>query len=79
MFEENNITKHVSSHICLLGYMYNKQDHFYSKPCSSSLFNIQYIKKENNSLQVWNINFIKRKLVVLPYKHKLISFPLLHI
>lgn len=29
--------------ICLLGYMYNKQDHFYSKPCSSSLFNIQYI------------------------------------
>ncbi|XP_029170305.1 uncharacterized protein LOC114939993 [Nylanderia fulva] len=64
--------------ICLLGYTYNKHDNFYSKPCSSSLFNVQYIKKENNSLEVWNIDFIKRKLVVLPYKNKLVSFPLLH-
>lgn len=63
---------------CLLGCTYTRQDDFYSKPCSSSLFNIQYIKNESNLLEVWNIDCIKRKLVILPYKHKLVSFPLLH-
>jgi len=65
--------------ICLLGCAYNKQGDFYTKPCSSSLFDIQYIKNENNLLEVWNINFIKRKLMVLPYKRDLlVSFSLLH-
>lgn len=76
--EIKNFASYETS-ICLLGYRYSKQDNFYSKPCSSSLFDIQYIKKETNSLEVWNIDFIKRKLIVLPYKHNLVSFPLLHI
>lgn len=45
--------------ICLLGYTYSKQDNFYSKPCSSSLFNVQYIKNKNYSLKIWNINLSK--------------------
>lgn len=64
--------------LCIIGCKYTKRNNFYSKPCSSSLFDIQYIKNENNSLEVWNINFIKRKLVVLPHEHYLVSFPLLH-
>lgn len=69
---------HCGDSICLIGYNYSKQDSFYHKPCSSSLFDIQFIKSEYKSYEVWNIDCIKRKLVVLPYKNKLISFPLLH-
>lgn len=62
--EMKNIASCKNS-VCLIGYRYSKQDSFYFKPCSSSFFDIQYIKKENNSLEAWNIDFIKRKLVVL--------------
>jgi len=83
---KNNIIVEIKNFAFYENYMfirihstYSKQDNFYSKSCLSSLFNIQYIKNENNSLEVRNVNFIKRKLVVLPYGHNLVSFPLLHI
>lgn len=69
---------HCGDSVCLIGYKYKKGDNFCYKPCSSSLFDIQYIKRENKSYEVWNINYIKRKLVVLLYKNSLISLPLLH-
>lgn len=69
---------HCGDSVCLIGYKCSKQDSFYYKPCTSSLFDIQYIKIENKCYEVWNINCIRRKLVVLPYKKSLISFPLLH-
>lgn len=71
IIEIKNIASCKNS-VCLIRYRYSKQNSFYLKLCSSSLFDIQYIKKENNSAS--NIDFIKRKLVVLPYKHKLVSF-----
>ncbi|KYN17532.1 hypothetical protein ALC57_10181 [Trachymyrmex cornetzi] len=77
IIEVKNIASCKNS-VWLIGHRYSKRDSFYSKPCLSSLFDIQYIEKENNLLEVWNIDVIKRKLVVLPYKHKLVSFPLLH-
>lgn len=75
--EIKNFASYKNS-VYLIGYRYSKQEHFYSKPYSSSLLNIQYIKKDKNLLEMWNIECIKRKLVVLPYQKKLISFPLLH-
>lgn len=65
IIEIKNIASCKNS-VYLIGHRYSKQNSFYLKPCSSSLFDIQYIKKENNLLETWNINFIKRKLVVLP-------------
>jgi len=60
-------------------YSYSLQNDFYFKPCSSSFFDIQYIKKNNNLLGMWSINDINRKLIVLPYKGQYVSFPLLHL
>ncbi|KYM99412.1 hypothetical protein ALC62_09843, partial [Cyphomyrmex costatus] len=77
IIEVKNIASYENS-VYLIGYRYSKRDSFYLKPCLSSLFDIQYIEKENDLLETWNIDFIKRKLVVLPYKHKFVSFPLLH-
>jgi hypothetical protein len=36
---------HCGDSVCLIGYKYSKQDSFYYKPCSSCLFDIQFIKK----------------------------------
>jgi len=78
IIEIKNFVTHENS-IVFLGYSYSLQNDFYFKPCSSSFFDIQYIKKNNNLLGMWSINDINRKLIVLPYKDQYVSFPLLHL
>jgi len=78
IIEIKNFVTHENSTV-FLGYSYSLQNDFYFKPCSSSFFDIQYIKKNNNLLEMWSINDINRKLIVLPYKGRYVSFPLLHL
>lgn len=65
--------------IFLIGIKYIPHKDFYSKPCFSSLFDIKFITKYNNVFQMWRIDKIKRKLLVLPYNDQYIAFPLLHL
>lgn len=53
--------------IFLIGIKYIPHKDFYSKPCFSSLFRIKVIKKCNTALQMWRIDQIKKKLLVLPF------------
>lgn len=78
IIEIKNFVSHKNSTV-LLGYSYSLQNDFYSKPCNSSLFGIQYIKKNNNLLEMWSIDDINRKLIVLPFRGQYVSFPLLHL
>jgi len=78
IIEIKNFVTYETSTV-LLVYSYSRQNDFYSKPCSSSLFDIQYIKKNSNSLEMWPIHDINRKLIVLPCKDQYVSFPLLHL
>lgn len=75
--EVKNFCHHENVTI-LLGYEYDRCQDFYTKPCSSTLFDIFYIQKSNNSLRVWNIDTISRKSVVLVHKGHYVSFPMLH-
>lgn len=63
----------------LLGYEYKRHKDFYTKPCSSALFDIQYIRKLDNSLKMWPITHINKKLVVLIHNNQYVSFPMLHL
>jgi len=63
----------------LLGYKYRKHKDFYTKPCSSALFDIQYIQKIDNLLKMWPVTHINKKLVVLIYNNQYVSFPMLHL
>lgn len=65
--------------IFLIGIKYIPHKDFYSKPCFSSLFDIKFITKYNNVFQMWRIDKIKRKLLVLPYNDQYIAFLLLHL
>lgn len=51
----------------LIEIKYIPRKDFYSKPCFSSLFDIKVIIKYNTVFQMWRIDKIKRKLVVLLY------------
>lgn len=77
IIEIKNFVSHENS--VFLGYSYSIQNDFYSKPCNSSFFDIQYIKKKYNLLEMWSIDDINRKLVVLPFRDQYVSFPLLHL
>lgn len=46
--------------------IYSLQNDLYFKSCNSSFFDIQYIRKNNNSLKMCPIDDINRKLIVLP-------------
>jgi len=63
----------------LLGYKYRRHKDFYTKPCSSALFDIQYIQKIDNLLKMWPVTHINKKLVVLVYNNQYVSFPMLHL
>lgn len=63
----------------LLGYEYKRHKDFYIKPCSSTLFDIQYIRKIDNSLKMWPITYLNKKLVVLIHNNQYVSFPMLHL
>lgn len=63
----------------LLGYKYKKHEDFYTKPCLSALFDIQYIRKVDNSLKMWPVTHINKKLVVFIHNNKYVSFPMLHL
>lgn len=53
-----------------LGYEYKRCEDFYTKPCSSALFDIQYIRKVDSSLKMWPITHINKKLVVLFHNNR---------
>lgn len=76
--EIKNFVTHANS-AAFLGYSYSLQNDLYSKPCASSFFDIQFIKKNNILLEMRSINDINRKLIVLPCKGQYVSFPLLHL
>lgn len=63
----------------LLGYEYKRHKDFYTKPCSSALFDIQYIRKVDSSFKMWPITHINKKLVVLIHNNQYVSFPMLHL
>lgn len=65
--------------IYLIGLKYVSHKNFYSKPCFSSSFDIKVIIKYNTVLQMWKIDKIKRKLLVLSYNGQCVAFPLLHL
>lgn len=63
----------------LIGYRYKRFQDFFTKPCPSSVLDINCVKKENDFLESWNFKDIKRKVVVLPFKNYFVMFPLLHV
>lgn len=70
---------HYGNTIVLLGYEFKRNGDLYTKPCQSTLFDIAYIRKINTSLQMWNIDAINKKLVVLVHEGRYVSFPMLHV
>lgn len=64
--------------IAILGYTYSKAKPFFNQPTNSENFGISYIKKTQNDLQVYSIELIEQKLMVLPYENSLVCIPLAH-
>lgn len=78
IIEIKNFVFHDKSAV-IVGYRYSLQNDFYNKPCKSSIFDIQYIKKTNNLLEMWPLDDISRKVMILPFRGQYVSFPLLHL
>ncbi|XP_018574515.1 uncharacterized protein LOC108906097 [Anoplophora glabripennis] len=65
--------------VVIIGLIYKKSESFLKKPCNSSHFGINFISKIDNVQYSFPVTSISKKVMVLPYKNKLVSFPLLHL
>lgn len=69
----------TENEIIIIGYTFQKYDNFFTTPCPSSDFGIFKLSEKSTKLTFWNINNIKHKMIVLPYKsNKYFGVPLLH-
>lgn len=67
-----------SNSMIVIGCEYQIKAEFFKKPLISSTLSIWIIEKRTFPLNIYNINDISRKVVMLPYKENFVCVPLLH-
>lgn len=64
--------------IVLIGRKFKEKTDFYVQPIKSSHLGIFSVKNLSKNLMCWNVNDVKKKVMILSYKNEQIVVPLLH-
>lgn len=74
----DNITLNSENTTLLLGKEFQFYDTFYNYPIDSKLLNIYILDQLSINLEVWPIDSIMAKVILLPFKNKWVCFPIIH-
>lgn len=62
----------------ILRHKFKYKTDFYLKPCPPSMVNIYKVEKLSEVLEMWPLEEIQCKRVILPNKNKYLILPLIH-
>lgn len=74
----DNIIINSENETFLLGKQFQSYNSFYNYPINSKLLNIYVLNRLSLNLEVWSIDSIMAKVIILPLENKCVCFPIIH-
>jgi hypothetical protein len=74
----DNIILNLENKTFLLGKQFHSYETFNNYPIDSKLLGIYILDQLSSSLDVWSIDSIMAKVMLLPFKNKWVCFPIIH-
>lgn len=62
----------------ILGKHFINKSPAYLKPMDSTILDIYLVDNISTNFQLWNVNKISKKIMVLPFKDRYVALPILH-